>query len=242
MSSGCGSEACRCMELAGPGAAVHPRCFEQIWLFEGAPHEALCAVASQLVRKKRQAGEEQFRQGDPADSIYLNKMGSVKIWKVTEEGRSMTLDIRKAGDLLGESVLLEEGVYPVGATCLEPTLTCGFDKATFEALMLSHPDVGLVVIRNLSRRIQQLSGKVGALSEPNLEDRLYEVLVNVAWEVGARSPGGWTIAFPLSHEEIGFLVGAHRVSVTRALARLRDTGKIRMSGKQLFVCDFATTR
>jgi CRP/FNR family transcriptional regulator, cyclic AMP receptor protein len=188
-----------------------------------------------LVRKRLAPGEDLFRQGERADSIYLIKMGSVKLWKVTEEGRSVTLDIRKAGDLLGESVLLEEGSYPVGATCLESTLTCGFDKKTFETLVLNHPDIGLVVIRNLSRRIQQLSGKVGALSEPNLEARLYEVLVNVAGEVGARAPGGWTIAFRLTHEEIGFLVGAHRVSVSRALARLRDMGKIRTSGKQLFI-------
>jgi CRP/FNR family transcriptional regulator, cyclic AMP receptor protein len=242
MISGCAQEACKCMELAGPGAALHPRCFEQIWLFEGAPHEALCKVAKELMRKSLGAGEDLFRQGDRADSIYLIKMGSVKLWKITEDGRSVTLDIRKAGDLLGESVLLEEGIYPVGATCLEPTLTCGFDRMTFETLVTSHPDVGLVVIRNLSRRIQQLSGKVGALSEPNLEDRLYEVLVNVACEVGARAPGGWTIAFPLTHEEIGFLVGAHRVSVTRALGRLRDTGKIRMAGKQLFVRNLTTTR
>lgn len=235
MSSGCGRDICRCVALAGPGATVHPRCFEQIWLFEGAQDEALCAIAKELVRKTLAAGADLFRQGDRADSIYLIKMGSVKLWKVTEDGRSVTLDIRKAGDLLGESVLLEDGPYPMGATCLEPTLTCGFDRKTFEALVLNHPDVALVVIRNLSRRIQQLSGKVGALSEPNLEDRLYEVLVNVAVEIGAPTQGGRTIAFPLTHEEIGFLVGAHRVSVTRALARLRDAGKIRLSGKQLFV-------
>jgi CRP/FNR family transcriptional regulator, cyclic AMP receptor protein len=241
MNIDCAQEACKCMALAGPGATIHPRCFEQIWLFEGAPHEALCKLARELTRKKLGTGEDLFRQGDRADSIYLVKMGSVKLWKTTEEGRSVTLDIRKAGDLLGESVLLEEGTYPVGATCLEPTLTCGFDRKTFETLVTNHPDVGLVVIRNLSRRIQQLSGKVGALSEPNLEDRLYEVLVNVAREVGARQPGGWTIVFPLTHEEIGFLVGAHRVSVTRALSRLRDTGKVRMSGKKLFVRN-STTR
>jgi CRP/FNR family transcriptional regulator len=214
-------------------------CFEQIWLFEGAPHDALCAVSRKLARRTLATGEDLFRQGDCANSLYLIKLGSIKLWKLTEEGRVVTLDFRKAGDLLGECVLLEKGTYPVGATCLEPTLTCGFDKATFESLVTDHPDVGLVVIRNLSRRIQQLSGKVGALSEPNLEARLYEVLVNVACEVGAPAPGGWTIALPLTHEEIGFLVGAHRVSVTRALARLRRTGKIRMSGKHLFVRDLA---
>jgi CRP/FNR family transcriptional regulator len=223
------SNSCFCLEQAGPGVLLHLRCFGQVWLFEGAPPEAWNTVSKYL-----------FRQGDRADSMFLIKMGSVKLWKTTEEGRILTLDIRKGGDLLGESVLLEESEYPVGATCLEPTLTCGIDRKVFESMVVRYPTVGLVVIRNLSRRIEQLSGKVGALSEPNLDDRLYAVLVNVAREVGTRTYGGWTIAFPLTHEDIGFLVGAHRVSVTRALGKLRDMGKIRTDGKFLFISDLAT--
>ncbi|HEY6006902.1 MAG TPA: Crp/Fnr family transcriptional regulator [Geobacteraceae bacterium] len=229
------SASCLCDELGGPG--LHPRCFGQVWLFEGAPPEAWDALSRDLVRRNLSSGEILFRQGDPAQSMYLIKRGSVKLWKVTEEGRVLTLDIRKAGDLLGESVLLEEGEYPVAATCMEPTLTCGIDRKTFEELVVKHPTVGLAVIRNLSRRIEHLSGKLGAFAEPSLDDRLYEVLVNVARELGTRAPGGWTLAFPLTHEEIGFLAGAHRVSVTRALSKLRDTGKVRTAGKYLFVTD-----
>lgn len=228
---------CRCERLAGPDAALHPRCFGQVWLFEGAPPEAWEAVAGDLVRRKLGAGDTLFRQGDPAESMYLVKMGSVKLWKLAEDGRELILDIRKAGDLLGEGILIEEGEYPVGATCLGPTLTCGIDRATFERLVVAHPQVGLAVIRNLSRRIDVLMGKMGAMSEPSLEERLYQVLVNVARQVGTRVPGGWSIAFPLTHEEIGFLVGAHRVSITRALKKLRETGEVRTRGKHLFVTD-----
>lgn len=232
--------ACLCSQLAGPDAVLHPGCFAQVWLFEGVPPESWNDVSRNFVRKRLAAGEDLFRQGDRADSMYLIKTGSVKLWKVTEEGRMLTLDIRKAGDFLGESVLLEETEYPVGATCLEPTLTCGIDRKGFESLVVEFPMVGLVVIRNLSRRIQHLSEKVGALAEPNLDDRLYEVLINVAREMGTHAPGGWTIAFPLTHEEIGFLVGAHRVSVTRALGKLRDTGKVRTDGKFLFISDLVS--
>jgi CRP/FNR family transcriptional regulator len=231
------SNSCFCNERSGPGLVLHAGCFGQVWLFEGVPPEVWNNVSKHFVRKSLSAGEDLFRQGAHADSMYLIKMGSVKLWKITEEGRMLTLDIRKAGDLLGESVILEKGEYPVGATCLEPTFTCGIDRMAFESLVVEYPKVGLVVIRNLSRRIQHLSEKVGALSEPNLDDRLYEVLVNVAREMGAPVPGGWTIAFPLTHEEIGFLVGAHRVSVTRVLGKLRDLGKIRTSGKFLFISD-----
>ena len=236
------SDACLCRDLAGPGIDLHPRCFGHVWLFEGAPPDAWESLSGDLVRKRLGAGEDLFRQGDAADSMWLIKAGSVKLWKSTEDGRVLTLDIRKAGDLLGENVLTEEGgTYPVAATCMGPTLTCGIDRRTFERLVTRHPAVGLAVIRNLSRRIDHLSGKLGALTEPTLDDRLYEVLVNVAREVGTRAPGGWTITFPLTHEEIGFLVGAHRVSVTRSLGKLRVAGRVRTAGRFLFVQDQATT-
>ncbi len=233
-----GENLCRCRSQAGPDAPLHPRCFGQIWLFEGAPIEAWEKFAGDLLRRHLAAGENLFLHGDPADSMWLIKAGSVKLWKTTEDGRVLTLDIRKAGDLLGENVLIEDGgEYPVAATCLEPTVLCGLDRRTFEAIVHQVPSVGMVVIRNLSRRIDLLSGKLGALSELNLEDRLYEVLVNVARDLGTPAQGGWTIAFPLTHEEIGFLVGAHRVSVTRALGKLREAGRVRSAGRSLFVSD-----
>ncbi len=228
---------CLCERLAGPG--LHPRCIGQVWLFDGLDGEAREAVARNLVRRRLVPGEVLFRQGEPADTMYLLKAGSVKLWKITEDGRSLTLDLRRPGDLLGESVFLEDGDYPVSATCLEPVLACGVDKGRFERLVEENPGIGMRVIRNLAQRIEQLRGKLEALSEPMLEERMYRVLVNVAQELGDRGPGGWTIPFPLTHEEIACLVGAHRVSVTRALGRLRSSGRIRSDGRNLFVAEGA---
>ncbi|MBI5443437.1 MAG: Crp/Fnr family transcriptional regulator [Deltaproteobacteria bacterium] len=229
--------ACVCERLAEPGLPLHSRCFGEVWLFEGAPPEAWESIAGQLVRRKLAQGDHLFREGEPAESMYLLKMGSVKLWKLTDDGRELILDIRNAGDVLGESVFIEKGEYPVHATGLGPTLTCGLSRSVFERLVVDHPQVGLAVIRNLSRRIDYLTGKLGALSEPTLEDRLYQVLVAVGRQVGSRVPGGWDIAFPLTHEEIGFLVGAHRVSITRALKKLKDSGRVLSRGKYLFVAD-----
>ena len=61
------------------------------------------------------------------------------------------------------------------------------------------------------------------------------MLLTVAEQVGTKTEGGWNIAFPLTHEEIGFLVGAHRVSITKAIKKLKDAGRIRSKGKYLFV-------
>jgi CRP-like cAMP-binding protein len=108
-------------------------------------------------------------------------------------------------------------------------------KPGFEKLVLDHPNIGLQVIKNLSRRIDWLTSRVGSLSLNNLEDRLYHVLSQVAREHGIQKTKGYSIQFPLTHEELGFLVGAHRVSVTRAIKSLKETGRIIQEGRALIV-------
>lgn len=229
------AKGCSCAEIAGPGVELSPKCFGQAWLFEGAPLEAWDTVSQELVRRKYETNQTIFSQGEAADSMYLIKGGSVKLWKLTEDGRELILGFRQAGDLLGENVFVEEGEYPVFATAMTPSLICGITKPTFERLVETHPQVGLAVIKNLAKRIDYLTGKLGALSEPSIEDRLYKVLLMVAKQVGIEAQGGWDISFPLTHEEIGFLVGAHRVSITKALKKLQDAGRVRSKGRYLFV-------
>lgn len=71
------------------------------------------------------------------------------------------------------------------------------------------------------------------MSISNLEDRLHGVLVSVAREHGATSSHGLVIQFPLPHEDLSFLVGAHRVSITRAMKSLRESGRIIQQGRTL---------
>jgi CRP/FNR family transcriptional regulator len=78
----------------------------------------------------------------------------------------------------------------------------------------------------MSERISWLTNQIGSVSVTNIEDRLYRVLVNVAKEHGIKNQKGMTIQFPLTHEDLGFLIGAHRVSVTRAINSLKQSGKI----------------
>ena len=176
-----------------------------------------------------------FLQGDPADKMFLIKGGHIKLSKVLEDGSELTLDIRKAGDFVGENMFSEEGEYPVSAYCLEDTFTCGFSRTQFEQLVLRHPKIGLQIIKNLGERITWLTTRVGNLAVTNVEDRLYRVLCSVAKEHGIVSPRGVVIQFPLTHEDLSFLTGAHRVSITRAMKALRSAGKIIQDDRKLIL-------
>jgi CRP/FNR family transcriptional regulator len=76
---------------------------------------------------------------------------------------------------------------------------------------------------------------VGSLAVTNIEDRLYRVLSSVAKEHGTSSPQGIVIQFPLTHEDLGFLTGAHRVSITRAMKALKNAGKVIHEDRKLIL-------
>ena len=116
---------------------------------------------------------------------------------------------------------------------MEDSLLCGFTRESFERLVTAYPKIGLQIMRNMSERISWLTSRVGGLSATHLEERLYAVLSAVAREHGTPTEGGLMIEFPLTHEELSFLVGAHRVSVTKALKSLGAAGKVVREGGRL---------
>lgn len=191
--------ACLCEQIAGSDIDLSPTCIGSLWIFQNLAPEDIEALSRKALRKKMIKGQTLFLQDDSADEVFFIKGGRIKLTKVLEDGTELMLDIREAGDFVGENMFFEEGRYPVSAVCLEDTLTCGFTRSQFEELVLQHPTVGLQVNKTLSERISWLTNRVNSLADVNFEDRLYRVLRNVAKEHGAQSPHGVVIQFPLTH-------------------------------------------
>jgi CRP/FNR family transcriptional regulator len=228
---------CRCEEEAGGNLDLSPICIGHLWLFQHLSPTEQEAIGRSAVRKRSLKGSLLFRQGDPADELFLIKGGRLKLSKVFEDGREVTLDIRKSGDFVGETLLSEAADYPVSAWCLEDTLTCGFDRRGFEQLVLAHPPIGLQIIRNMSERITSLTDRLGGLAGAPIEDRLLQTLVDLSRQHGVGHRQGKAIQLNLTHEDLSFLIGAHRVSVTRAIKNLRKSGKIIADGRSLIIPD-----
>lgn len=230
-----GKMACLCEQFAGKHIELSPTCIGNLWIFQNLDQVEIEALSHEATRRQFVKGESLFMQGDSIKKMFLIKGGRVKLSKVLEDGTEITLDIRKAGDFLGENMYSEEGLYPVSAYCLEDTITCGFNRNQFEELVLKHPKIGLQVIKNLSERVSWLTSHVGSLAVTNIEDRLYRVLCSVAKEHGVVGPKGFVLQFSLTHEDLSFLTGAHRVSITRAMKTLKEAGKIIYEDRKLIL-------
>jgi CRP/FNR family transcriptional regulator len=213
-------------------------CIGNLWLFEGLETEEITRLVEKAYRKQYEPGQAVFIQGDRAKSLFLIKKGRIRLARTMDNGTEITLDIRKAGDFLGEYLLndLEKDYFfPVSAWCLEEVITCGFTRPVFEEMVLEYPAIGLKVIKNMAGRIASLTDRLEAMAQLHLEEKIYGVLLNVAREHGRKQEGQYVMEIPLTHEDLGFLVGAHRVSVTRTMKKLKQAGLVSSRGKLLII-------
>ena len=52
---------------------------------------------------------------------------------------------------IGENIFAADDAYPVGAFCMEETLTCGFKKCILEDVIKKNPGIGLHIIKKFKR-------------------------------------------------------------------------------------------
>lgn len=226
---------CLCKKLIGDKLETVDTCIGSLWIFEDLTKEEKQALAEASLKKPYNQGDIIFSQGFKANLMFLIKAGRVKLSKFTQDGNEIIFDIRRGGDFVGENIFSEDVDYPVTATCIEDTFTCGFSKSIFEQLVLKYPNIGLQVIKNMSRRMSWLSSHVESMALTTIVEKLYRSLLNVAEEYGTRSDRGFIVELPFTHEELSFLVGAHRVSITRAMKELKESGKVIQEGKRIIL-------
>jgi CRP/FNR family transcriptional regulator, cyclic AMP receptor protein len=222
---------CSCKDIAGKYKNYSTKCFCKFWLFENFSEEEYNILKTIGKQKIISKGQTVFFQGAPADEIFLIKTGRIKLLKYFKDGSEIILDFRKNGEILGENAFINEGFFPMHAIAMEETITCGAKKTDLEKIILKYPDIGLTIMKNMSEKISTLTNRLGDMTIGNLEDRLYQILINIAKRHGLKNSKGYQIAFTLTHEELGFLANAHRVSVTKAVNKLIKSGKVIRKGK-----------
>ena len=222
---------CLCKDVAEKCGNYTTKCFCKLWFFENFREEEYNILKSIGRQKVFSKGQTVFYQGAPADEVFLVKTGRIKLVKYFEDGSEVILDFRKNGDLFGENVFADEGVFPMHAIAMEETVTCGAKKADLEKIILRNPNIGLIILKNMSGKISSLTSRIGSMAVGDLEDRIYQILTNIARRHGLRKGRIFRMAFPLTHEELGFLANAHRVSVTKAVGKLIKSGRVVKSGR-----------
>jgi hypothetical protein len=146
---------------------------------------------------------------------------------------------RHAAELVGPGDLLRPWQHDPSTTTLALEWTWRVVDSTRLAILdprwsaraATWPQVGAELAgRALARSLRLVVGAAIA-QQPRLDVRLLMLFWDLADRYGKVHPDGIHLELPLTHEVLSHLAGARRPSVSGALTRLSDDGRLRREGR-----------
>jgi len=214
-------------------AGRSPRIPNKVWylgqnrLFRGVPAAEIEKFAHLFHERDYKPKEVVFFEGDLGDAIYLLKTGHVRIYRLTEDGKEMTLAVLGPGAVFGELALFDESVRTTYAEAVDASHICAASVEDFSRLMGHRPQLTSMVAREIARRREAAETRIAELAYGTVRGRLALALRQLADEHGERAPDGTIrIALRLSHGELAHIIGTSRESCTVELGKLQREGII----------------
>ena len=180
-----------------------------------------------------------FFPGDPAERVYLIRRGAVRLSRVYESGEEITVALLRENSLFGVLSLLtghrsDRFYHAVAFTRVEMvTAPAGSVRSAIEA----DTAVGLRLLQGLSSRILQTETMIETLTHRDMSSRLVSFLLVLCRDFGVPDQLGITIDLRLSHQAIAEAIGSTRVTITRLLGDLRQSGLVQIDRKKITVLD-----
>ncbi len=198
----------------------------------------------QIEEALQRVPDAHFEQGqilhgpeDRSEKLFLLKRGRVRIYKLDRDGREFTLETVEAGTILGEMALTAQRLWGAYAEAMEPTDIGILKQEDVESLVREHPDVGLKIIRVLSERLRLCENRLEDIGLKSVPARLASLVLQLAESEGIMAPEGPRIPTHYTHWQLAAMIGASRVSVTKAFAQLQDVGAVELKRRHIYVKD-----
>jgi CRP-like cAMP-binding protein len=100
-----------------------------------------------------------FREGDPADQLYIIKSGQVLCLKAYKE-RLIPVYLAKSGDILGESCMLADAPYTYSAIALTQVEVDFVEHAKFRDVLKGAPEWLVDLTITMISRFQNTAGLI----------------------------------------------------------------------------------
>lgn len=206
---------------------------KKINLFEALTPEEMETLAGvtrmESVRKKTPI----FFPGDPSHQVYLLKEGRVKLSRISEEGREVTIALLEPGEIFGELEVLGDAPRDTLAEALDDSRICVVSKAIFLAMVRSKPEFSFRLTKLIGFRMRKIESRVEDLVFRDVPARLAHLLLELAKSYGRKTEKGIFLRIKITHQEIANLIGSIRETVSAVLGDFRRDGWIAFEGRQI---------
>lgn len=190
---------------------------ERIWLLE----------STTMITCER--GRIFYTPQDAAEVVFILKRGKITLYRLAAEGRKLAIATLGPHTVFGEMGLIGQRMYGCYAEATEDCLLCVLSRSDLKSLARRNPEVGLLMLAEVERRLQEREAELEALAFHDLPTRLAALLLQEA------DAGDMVCGY--THLELAERLGTYRETVSQLLGRFRDEGLVSIKPKRIHLLD-----
>ncbi|GFE57309.1 Crp/Fnr family transcriptional regulator [Geobacter sp. AOG1] len=204
-------------------------------LFSGLDDGHLAEVAAIVSRRSFAKGETLFAEGDTANGFYLLVSGSMKLCKVSPDGKEKVLHFVHPGETFAEAAFFGDGRYPAEARALEKGEALFFPREAFMGLLERNPRFSLNLIVSLSLLLRRFARQIEELSFAEVPARLATYLIELAERKSTTFQGKTYLDLDMKKGELASRLGTVSETLSRTFRKLKEEGIIDVEGSRVLI-------
>lgn len=204
-------------------------------LFSELSIEQLRKISSFSKLKSFNKHDRIFSEDDFYLGFYILLKGSVKVFKISSQGKELVVHLVRPLNAFADIPLFEGGNYPVSAEALEESLTLFIPKEKFLELIYNEPEISLKMLAGFAKRLKSLITQLEDISSKEVTNRLAKYLIKEIKTAGNDKLPEPFVKLTIPKSTIASYLGTITETLSRSFKKLQDEKIIRVNGKKIFV-------
>ncbi len=202
-------------------------------LFGGLPADQLEKLGRIAESRRFRKGETVFYEGEEGIGFYIISSGTIKIFKMSLDGKEQILHIFGPGEPFGEVPVFSDQSYPANSEAITDSKLLFFPKSAFVDLISKNPSLSLNMLAVLCRRLRQFTVQIENLSLKEVPGRLAAYLLYLAEEQNT----GSRVQLTISKGHLASLLGTIPETLSRVFSKMSSGKMIDVDGRKITLLD-----
>ena len=211
---------------------------QSVPIFSDLSASDLNKIAERMVLRVFTKGQMILLEDDLGQTFLVIGGGSVKITRLSDDGREVILAMLGESDFFGEMSLLDGAGRSANVVALEASEVLTLARNDFLEILQDYPKISISLLEELTQRIRKSDQQIESLSLSDVEQRIGITLIRLAEELGTIKRGSVRIKNLPYQQDIANMAGTSRETVSRTFKLLEEKGLVAREGRKITIYNF----
>ena len=211
---------------------------QSVALFWDLSEEELGYISEKMIARHYESGKYIFLEDSEGEQCFFVVQGSVKVTRLSKDGREVILAMLNEGEFFGEMALLDGESRSANVIALEETDVLTLNREDFLVVLHDYPQIAIQLLKEMAHRLRKSDRQIASLSLSDAEKRIALCIIRFADDQGVIRRGQVSIPRVPIQQDIANMAGTSRETVSRAINLLEKEHFIKRQGRELLILDY----